>query len=36
VMVAGDGLSYKLLSVLESEASEGEGLGHLRTGNDRR
>lgn len=27
VMVAGDGLSYKLLSVLESEASEGgEGL----------
>ena len=28
-MVAGDGLSYKLLSVLESEASEGESLDNV-------
>ena len=29
VMVAGDGLSYKLLSVLENEASEGESLDNV-------
>ena len=28
-MVAGDGLSYKLLSVLEREASEGESLDNV-------